>query len=112
VQTNLTHIMPDHLLPLSMTVPEQGATPVSAAYHLEKANQERALYCPRMPLQDRLEVIPRPRLVLTMPAAPRTKSLDETVSCAEAVDLLVETYELEPVIRALRLVAAINGRDL
>jgi hypothetical protein len=103
--------MPDNRLPVDLTAPLEGSTPFSAAYQLDKANQERALYCPRMPLQDRLEVIPRPRRVLTMPVQ-RSSSLDAAVDCGEAIDLAVETFGLQAVIRSLRLVAATNGIDL
>lgn len=46
-----------------------------------------------------------------IPAEARA-ALDQRVACAEAIDAAVETYGLDACIRALRLVAAVNGRSL
>ena len=40
------------------------------------------------------------------------ESLDHRVACAEVIDKAVETFGLNSVIRAVRLVAAVNGRKL
>jgi hypothetical protein len=53
-----------------------------------------------------------PGKVLTMPIPPRRIPWDSQLDCDEAIDLAVETYGLEAVVRALRLVAAANGRSL
>ncbi|HXG71305.1 MAG TPA: hypothetical protein VNJ04_11935 [Gemmatimonadaceae bacterium] len=49
-----------------------------------------------------------PTLVRETPILPDLESLD----CAEAVDRAVETFGLANVVRALRLVCAVNGRAL
>jgi hypothetical protein len=50
--------------------------------------------------------------VLPMPVGPRRIPWNSQLDCDEAIDLAVETYGLEAVIRAVRLVAATNGRDI
>jgi hypothetical protein len=50
--------------------------------------------------------------VLPMPVGPRRIPWNSQLDCDEAIDLAVETYGLEAVVRALRLVAATNGVDL
>jgi hypothetical protein len=53
-----------------------------------------------------------PAKVLTMPVGPRRIPWNSQLDCDEAIDIAVETYGLEAVVRALRLVAATNGVDL
>jgi hypothetical protein len=53
-----------------------------------------------------------PAKVLPMPVGPRRIPWNSQLDCDEAIDLAVETYGLEAVIRAVRLVAATNGRDI
>lgn len=53
----------------------------------------------------------RPAKVLTMPVR-SAQPLAVRLDVAEVIDHAVEAYGLEAVIRCVRLVAAINGRDL
>jgi hypothetical protein len=53
-----------------------------------------------------------PARVLTMPVGPRRIPWNSQLDCDEAIDLAVETYGLEAVIRAVRLVAATNGKHI
>lgn len=90
--------------------PWEGSTQESADYHKAKMLAERKA----SGLDENGEVIPmadRPRkaTVLTMPIASRSIPWDSQLDCDEAIDLAVETYGLEAVVRALRLVAATNG---
>jgi hypothetical protein len=53
-----------------------------------------------------------PAKVLTMPVGPRRIPWNSQLDCDEAIDLAVETFGLEAVIRAVRLVAATNGKHI
>lgn len=50
--------------------------------------------------------------VLEMPIQPRRVSLTKQMNCDEAVDLAVESFGVQTVLRSLRLVLAANGIDV
>lgn len=66
---------------------------------------------PILHLHDMTDKRPALRLV-HLPVRPSTLPMEQRLDCAEAVDRLVETFGLDAVCRCIRLVAAMNGRDV
>jgi hypothetical protein len=87
---------------LDVICPLTASTPDSAEYHLDVANAERARNCPDLPPQ---RPVREPIPFSTLPMARR-------LDLQEAIDELVEAYGFGEVWRSLRLIAAVNGREL
>lgn len=99
------HEMSDHY--------EDGPTPASIAAARAATAEARAQITEETGVhfrEDGIPIIPHRFASLKMPVLAGGMALSERVDCAEAVDAAVETYGLEAVIRAVKLLAAMNGR--